>query len=172
MSYNFITGSKSFSNVSGGEAVGSSGFVFSRLLDGGSDNMLVDGTTPVDFEYEVAAGKSLTLQAIFIYLQGPNAFTSDQFGSDALGLTNGCELLIGDAGAILFKNNLEISTIFKIETSRPLGLNQLHILGRVEFINPIIVPENKKVIFRIQDDLSVSTNEVFISGIYGLLNDK
>lgn len=81
-------------------AAGSHTFVM--LKDGASSDMAVDGTTPVEFDYQVPAGERFDLERINIVITDTN-ITNDKFGG-ITALTNGLtvEVIESDGTTLAF----------------------------------------------------------------------
>lgn len=147
----------------------------SALLKNPLDNspdMNVNGSiTPVDFEYEVPAGKILKLRRTFLALKdGVSDFTSTNFGAISGGLTNGVDVLITHLGVeyllTTWKTNYDISlTMYDFYSPYKDGAYA----GRWSFEKdtgePFTLEQGDKIIARIKDDLTGT--DIFQQSIKG-----
>jgi hypothetical protein len=128
------------------------------LLNGASNDMAVDGTTPVDFSYTVPAGKILRLSRIMIYLQSAGAMSSEKFG-DLVALSNGVSIIVDGSTLVTWKDNIDIlTTMFDAPGYANLGKETRTLGGRwtlsKETGDQVDVHAGKQVIARVSDNLS------------------
>jgi hypothetical protein len=134
------------------------------LLDGGSENMAVDGsTTAVDFVYDVPAGKLVHLSLVNIIIEdGNNDFVPSDFGAIGGGLSNGVEISItkdGGSKTVLetLVNNRQLrETVTTFDQSfKAAGVYTAVWEFGIELFNDgLFMSENDNFTVKIQDDLS------------------
>lgn len=78
------------------------------LLNGGSNNMAVNGSiTPVTFSYTSPAGFNFEAVRMMLYIEAQTAFSPDEFG-DIATLANGVQINAAGSGVTNWKNNVDV----------------------------------------------------------------
>ncbi len=157
MSHIFRNGEKQF-----GEFLNQDDYLSEHLLNGGSNNMAVDGTTPATFTYTIPADTRVALNRGFLAMEdGAVSFLPGNFGAVAA-LTNGVEINItplGGSPVVLetWKTNREVrDTMFDFDEQwRTAGTY----IGRWSFTkdlnnNGIVLTPGDTFNIKIQDNLS------------------
>ncbi len=88
------------------------------LLNGATENMAVDGGTPVTYKYTVPGSKIFLLNRMIIYLESAAAFSSEKFGS-LTALSNGVTVNMGGTTVETWKDNIDITTCMFDTPGRP-----------------------------------------------------
>lgn len=139
-------------------------YFFTKLLNGSSSNMSVDGSiTPVYFEYAPASGQTSYLETLIFQIQDSGTTTFDKFGA-ITALTNGITILIKSKGTEYtfanFKNNETIMMLFNTHglitpTSGFIEQSDTYI-GAVYFQKPIKLQNSTGdyIKFKINDNLT------------------
>ena len=134
------------------------------LLNAGTKDMAVDGTTPVEYSYTVPTGKVLKVARCFITMEdGAASFSPGNFGAIAGDLTNGVEVSVTSSGASkvvleLWHNNREVrNTMFDFDTQFKVAGAYI---GRWTFSKDLangglILTAGDKISIIIQDNLSL-----------------
>lgn len=82
-------------------------FVTTYLLNGGSNDMGVDGSTPATFSYTVPAGKVFELARFLLYMESGTAFDSIKF-MHLTALTNGVDIIANGITLTNWKDNIDV----------------------------------------------------------------
>ena len=108
--------------------------VIERLLNGGSSDMNVDGSsTAVTFKAVPSAGKYWMIARVMIYFSGGTAFSEDKFGN-LTALTNGVDVLCNGTVIVNWKNNMDIQTsMFDADGKAVYAKADRSISGRLSF---------------------------------------
>ena len=111
-------------NIGTGIPADPASLVISFLTNGGSENMLVNGSvTPVAFEYQPASGVVLSVQQLLVVFAADDFnFDGDSFGPNAL-LTNGIKFET-DIGGV-------VTEIFNIKQNEDF----IRVPGRIPLVN-------------------------------------
>jgi hypothetical protein len=99
------------SRISKGIKVNPSDFVSTYLQNGGSNDMGVDGSTPVIFSYTPPAGKKLITGRMMLYLECAADFDSTKFGN-LTALSNGVQLIADGVILETWSDNIDLITTF------------------------------------------------------------
>jgi len=144
------------------------------LLNGASNAMNIDGTTPVNFSYLVGSGKSLLLHRILFYIDDATAFASDKFGG-ITALTNGVDISVGGNVLANWKDNVDIvSTCFDFQGFANFGKTTSSGAGRWtmarSFGASLPVSAGESIVATVSDDLTGLTD--FRMTIHGSLTTR
>ena len=142
------------------------------LTNNGSNELSVDGSvTPVEFSYNIPAGKQLSLNRIMFGLEGHTSFSAELF-ANLPSLTNGIDLICDVVNIVNWKNNSDIK-LSMYDTDAPVSfaktdrqLNGRFTMDRA-FGGKLRVVNNFK--FVINDNLSTLVS--FKVKIQGVLKD-
>ena len=136
-----------------------SSYISAELENGGSTNMVVDGSeTPADFVY--TAPQTIKWYRSFVELTGgTQAFDSQDFGNISA-LTNGVQLIVEKDGVETimetWKNNMNISkTMYDFTTPYKQGEYTGRWTLSSDIGSPITLFAGDKIICRINDNLTV-----------------
>ena len=157
--------------------VGPLEYFSSYLLDGGSNDLAVNGSiTPVDFSYTVPDGKILQLWRTFVTLEhGAQTFVAGNFAGRAV-LANGFEVGIVPVGGsftafVNWKTNREIrAEMFDLNnTFKANGAYTGRWSHNKDVGNFVAVAPGVKAVARVNDDLSAM--DIFTYHLKGRLVD-
>lgn len=134
--------------------------VIQYLLNSGSKNMAVDGTTPVIFKAAPAVGKKWEIGRMILYYEDTIGFSANTFGSMPA-LSNGVSILINNKEVLNWKDNLDVMTsMFDADGKEAYAKADRSIGGRLSFfkfnnIGGVEITDNENGYgVKIQDDLS------------------
>ena len=151
-------------------------YVNTYLLNGGSNDMGIDGTTPVSFTYTPPSGKDLILGRVMIYYSAASAFSEEKFANQTA-LANGVEMNLGGVTIETWKDNIDVITaMFDLNNvGKTFTKEDKSLAGRWSFYkvsgntHGMDIINGQTVEIKIQDNLSNLT--YFRAKIQGLLMD-
>lgn len=128
------------------------------LQNNGSNDLAVDGSTPVVFSYAPPAGFNFLAVRMMIYMESQTAFASDKFGNLAK-LANGVQINCGEVGIANWKDNIDIVTEMYDFARDAFGKADKLLVSRWTFTRDtfgkcLLVPDGQSFSAVIQDDLS------------------
>ncbi len=145
------------------------------VLNGGSNDMAVDGTTPVTFSYTPPAGKDFKVSRLLLYLETSTAMDSIEFGNIAV-LANGVLINVAGETITTWQDNVDMLTdMFDLtQAGEAFGKVTRTLAGRWTFARDIpgkslLVPNGQGFDIVIQDNLS--TLSIFRLKVKGALVD-
>lgn len=127
------------------------------LLNGGSNNLAVDGTTPVTFSYTPPAGFDFLAVRLMTYIEASTAFGSDEFG-DIATLANGVQINAAGIELTNWKDNIDIVSEMYDFSRNAFGKADKLLVGRWTFTRDtygirLLVPDSQSFDAVVQDDL-------------------
>ena len=130
-------------------------FLYSKLSNGGSFDMGVDGSVSnQSFSYTVPPDKSITIHTVTLFILSGSNFNYDEFGDESE-LTNGIQFNIGGVEVFNIKNNLDIASNFLNVQSSFLGSNlRRFIMGVFDFKTPVMVQSDEVIEMIVRDNLT------------------
>jgi hypothetical protein len=160
-----------------GARVAPSALVRQNLLNGSSDDLVVDGSgTSVDFEYEPGSGKSIRVYEVrFVISTGSMRFKNSDFFDRPGPLSNGCLFTVKTGGTEYDLVNFTITEDFlRLPSSAGnfvnfTGLEDLMVMSYP--LNVLLEDSNSDFIrMRIRDNLSEGTGYItntFTATVFG-----
>jgi hypothetical protein len=176
-----IVADKSGNTVYNDPALKSSGFsedsfVSEYLVNSsGSNDLGIDGTTPITFSYTVPISKELVAGRFIIYLESALAMDSIEFGN-LTALTNGVSIVADGVEIANWKDNVDmLSDMFDLNPAgTAFGKQTQTLAGRWTFYkakgSSLGIEINSSIGVIIQDDLN--TLVVFRIKVQGILIDR
>lgn len=149
-------------------------YVNTYLFNSSSNDMGIDGTTPVSFTYTPPAGKDLILGRVMVYYSSGTAFSEEKF-AHLTALSNGVEINVNGTTIETWKDNVDVITSqFDLSNAgRAFTKEDKSLAGRWTFhkaagdIQGLLIENGNTVEFKIQDNLADLT--IFRAKIQGLL---
>ncbi len=128
------------------------------LLNGGSNEMAVDGSTPVTFSYTPPTGFNFLAVRLMTYIEALTAFGSSEFG-DLATLANGVQINAAGVGLTNWKDNIDIVSEMYDFNRNAFGKPDKLLVARWTFTRDtygirILVPDGQSFDAIVQDDLS------------------
>jgi len=158
-----------------GTRVNPSALVRQNLLNGSSDDMIVDGSgTPVDFEYIPGSGKSVRIYEVrFLISTGSMIFENKDFFDRPITLPNGCLFTVKTGGTEYDLVNFRITEDFlRLPSSvgnfvNFTGLSDLMVMSYP--LNVLLEDSNSDFVrMRIRDDIeSGYITNTFTATVFG-----
>lgn len=143
------------------------------VLNGGSNDMAVDGTTPVTFSYTPPAGKDFKLHRMMLYLETSTAMDSIEFGNISV-LSNGVQINVAGENLTTWKDNIDmLADMFDLDQAgEAFGKVTRTLSGRWTFAKDVtgkalLIPDGQSFDVVIRDNLS--TLSIFRLKVKGLL---
>lgn len=145
------------------------------VLNGGSNDMGIDGTTPVTFSYAPPSGKNLRANRAIMYMESSGAMDSTKFG-DLTALTNGVQIKADSEVLANWQDNVDILTnMFDLTPAgETFGKLTRTLVGRWTFTKDtsglgLLVPDGQSFDMVIRDNLAALL--IFRMKIKGVLTN-